>query len=52
MAKMLVAGRDCDGCVHAEIKERGDVFCHLRNKKYFYGQYVPCEDKEEERGKE
>lgn len=47
MAKMLVAGRDCENCVHAEIKNGGDVICHKRNKKYFYGQYVPCEDKEE-----
>lgn len=47
MAKMLVAGRDCENCVHADIKESGDVFCHYRNKKYFYGQYVPCDDKEE-----
>lgn len=47
MAKMLVAGRDCENCVHADIKESGDVFCHHRNKKYFYGQYVPCDDKEE-----
>ena len=47
MAKMLVAGRDCENCVHADIKESGDVFCHYRNKKYFYGQYVPCDDQEE-----
>lgn len=54
--KMLVAGTDCERCKHSAILRIiskqyitpvDKCYCMYRNKEYFYGQYVDCEDREE-----
>lgn len=47
---MTVTTDKCDKCKFGEIdysdKSRIIVYCKARDKKYFYGQRVPCEDYE------
>lgn len=41
---------ECEGCKYADLDESDKakiiVTCKLRNKKYIYGQYIFCEDKD------
>lgn len=49
MSKMIICGRDCEDCVNAQfVEDRKSlkVFCEARNKEYYYGQRVPCDDYE------
>lgn len=50
MSKFITCGRDCEGCKYAMFMSDGNVImCAARDKKYYYGQKVPCEDYEEEK---
>ena len=52
--KMILAGKDCADCVYSVFyhrvlpdgTSRDKSYCFARNKEYFYGQCIPCEDKE------
>ena len=46
MANMITACKDCKNCKHFEMLDKFYMKCHARDKKYMYGQSVPCEDKE------
>lgn len=47
----MITTDKCETCKYAEIddsnKARITVYCKARDKKYFYGQRVPCEDRKE-----
>lgn len=42
---MIVAGKDCQDCIYYEPIDKFYNKCTARDKKYHYGQWVPCEDK-------
>lgn len=42
---MIVAGKDCSDCIFYEKIDKFYSHCSARDKKYHYGQWVPCEDK-------
>ncbi len=46
--KMILTS-ECKECVYGIIDEtnkaRIKVRCRLKNKEYYYGQYIPCENK-------
>lgn len=46
---MIIVGADCKGCIYLEDDKsnKNKVICKFRNKKYYYGACIPCEDKEE-----
>ena len=46
---MIIVGADCKDCKYLEylLEDNNRVMCQARNKKYYYGQCIPCEDKEE-----
>lgn len=44
---MIVAGKDCQSCIYNEPIDKFYNHCKARDKKYHYGQWVPCEDKRE-----
>ena len=47
----IINTADCVNCVYCTVEEVDKahiyVHCDKREKKYFWGQTVPCEDKEE-----
>ena len=46
VAKTITVGRDCSGCKYYQEQSRDRVQCMARNKGYYYGQRIVCEDKE------
>ncbi len=46
--KMILTS-ECEECIYGIIDEsnkaRIKVKCRLKDKEYYYGQYIPCEDK-------
>ena len=49
---MIICGKDCNDCVYASFdddKAKLKVHCSARNKDYYYGQSIPCEDKEKKK---
>ena len=40
---------ECENCIYCTLDEsniaRIKVYCEARNKTYYYGQCVPCEEK-------
>jgi len=42
---MIVAGKECQDCIYYSQIDKFYSHCSARNKKYHYGQWVPCEDK-------
>ena len=47
---MITAGVDCADCIYYEDKGN-KVGCTARDKTYYYGQKLPCEDKEKNESK-
>lgn len=49
MANMIITS-ECEECRFGEIDESDKakikVLCTLKNKQYYYGQCVPCDQKE------
>ena len=44
---MILAGIDCKKCSHLDKADRAEkVRCTARNKEYYIGQRIPCEEKE------
>lgn len=49
--KMVVAGSDCEMCVYCALNEDPyKITCQARDKEYYYGQRVPCEDRKTYKG--
>lgn len=46
MSKTITAYKDCKGCIHLEEIDKYYMHCKARDKKYMYGQSIPCDDKE------
>lgn len=46
----MINTSECEECIHSmlndEDKAKIYIYCIMKNKKYFYGQCVPCEYKE------
>ena len=42
---MIVAYKECQDCVYYSPIDKFYCHCSARDKKYHYGQWVPCEDK-------
>jgi len=46
--KYIVAGSDCDKCAYSTVfeddKGRLKVYCEYKNREYYYGSRIPCED--------
>ncbi len=49
MANMIITS-ECEQCIHSTINEedkaRVKVYCRLKDKTYYWGQYIPCDYKE------
>lgn len=43
---MIIAGDDCEDCIYfvdtSEVNHK--ITCGARNKQYYYGQCIPCDD--------
>lgn len=54
MADMILTS-ECEECTHSiiidENKARVYVYCKVKDKKYFWGQCIPCEYKEKKNAK-
>lgn len=52
----MIITSECEKCIHSEIDEsnRGKVkvYCRVKNKKYYWGQCIPCESKKRKHEKE
>lgn len=48
--EIIIAGEDCEDCRYSDIREESAskiyVFCGIKEKRYYYGQCVPCNLKE------
>ena len=46
----LIAGADCEGCFYSTIYDnelgRTRAYCAARDKEYYYGTRIPCEERE------
>ena len=51
MAKTITAYKDCLNCANFAQIDKFNMHCKARDKKYLYGQAVPCDDKIEEKHK-
>lgn len=53
MSMKMINTSECESCKYSTIddtnKSRVKVHCSLREKTYYYGQCIPCEDKENRR---
>ena len=41
----ITACKDCKDCKYFEMIDKFYMKCNARDKKYMYGQTVPCEDR-------
>ena len=46
----MILTSECEKCVHGTVddsnKAKIKVYCNVRDKMYYYGQCIPCDDKE------
>lgn len=46
---MIITGQDCENCIYGTMFEndRGilKTYCRYRDKEYYYGTSIPCDDK-------
>lgn len=48
--KRIIAGKQCESCFYGTLWDDGrdaKVYCEARNKEYYYGQFVQCDDYKE-----
>lgn len=49
----MITTSECEKCIHSIIddsdKARLYVYCKVRDKKYMYGQRIPCENMKSKR---
>ena len=43
--KTITACKDCKDCMYFTMLDKFHMTCLARDKKYMYGQAVPCDDK-------
>lgn len=50
MADMIIAGEECEECIHSVIDETDKakiiVKCNVKDKEYIWGMCIPCEYRE------
>lgn len=48
---MIIAGCECEGCVYlvdtTDVNHK--IICRARDKQYYYGSYIPCDDRKEDK---
>ena len=48
--KYILAGQDCSLCDYSTVfeddKGRLKAYCEKRDKEYYFGERIPCEDKQ------
>jgi len=46
----MIITSECEKCIHSSINEtnkaRIKIYCHIKNKTYYWGQCIPCDYKE------
>lgn len=46
--KKMINASKCEECEYGSTDDsnraRITIYCSKKNKKYFYGQYIPCDD--------
>ncbi len=51
---MIICGRDCENCVHGIIDDKNvariKVYCDAKEKSFWFGQCIPCDDKKKKKG--
>ncbi len=49
----MILTSECKDCIHSSIDESNKakikIYCNLKNRTYYWGQCIPCEDKKEKR---
>lgn len=45
MDDIILAGTDCEDCVYFKDNKNNKITCEARNKEYYYGQCIACDDK-------
>lgn len=50
MAEKMICTSECENCRNGTVddsdKSKIKIYCAVKNKKYYYGQMVMCDDKE------
>lgn len=50
---MIICGKDCDDCTYAVFNDDNKavvkIHCSARDKDYYYGQSIQCDDKEKKK---
>lgn len=50
MDNTITVGKECEACKYYQLIEESKkdvyVYCAAKNKKYYYGQRIVCEEKE------
>ena len=45
---MIIVGKKCENCQYSDIDDTNKamiiVHCRARDKNYYWGQCIPCED--------
>jgi hypothetical protein len=45
----MIITSECEECAHSTINEedkaRVRIYCNVKNKTYYWGQCIPCENK-------
>ena len=53
MANMIITS-ECEQCpqsiINDEDRARVTVYCRIKDKTYYYGQCITCDDKEKRKG--
>lgn len=48
----IIAGKDCEKCeyctMYQDERDRLKVYCDAKDREYYYGARIPCEDKKVE----
>ena len=52
---MIITGKDCENCIYGTLFENDNgilkSYCRNRDKEYYYGTSIPCEDRRMDNGK-
>lgn len=54
LTTMIICGKDCEDCMYGVFDEsnkaRVRIYCQPREKWYYYGQCIPCDQKQKIKG--
>lgn len=48
---MTINTADCLKCIYGELVDNKKIHCKYRDKTYFYGQRIPCDDGKRDKDK-